>query len=163
MTDTKPTNSDGDLARLALRLHIAIPAATDHPWRPLGNPAPLQRHLVRCHRLDLDGEHADLFREQFTSPEQLQRFADEPAEARAILAFLLDPFVEQLLDVLDQLPAELHPIVLTEAPLTLRLSDSHDVHATDAGSAAQAGAVGDPGRTCGSRLFGAGPPRRCPM
>ncbi len=136
MTDPKPlpdSDLDDGVPALALRLHLAVPAATDHPWRPLGNSTRLQHHLVRRHRLDLDGEHAELFREQFTSPAQLHHFAHEPAAARAILAFLLDPFVDQVLDILGQLPAELHPIILSEVALALRLSDSHDMHASHAG------------------------------
>jgi hypothetical protein len=127
---TTPEDNNG-LAALALRLHTAVPAATDHPYRQLPNPARIERHLARRHRLDLGGEHGELFREQFRSPEQLHWFAHEPTEQRAILAVLLDPFVDQLLDVLGQLPAELHPIVLTETALALRLADGRILPATD--------------------------------
>ena len=127
MTDpTKPhpdSNPDDRVPALALRLHLAVPAATDHPWRQFGNPARTQQHLVHRHRLDLDGEQGALLREQFTSPQQLHRFAHEPTEARAILAIALEPFVNQLLDILGQLPAELHPIILSETALAVRLGD----------------------------------------
>jgi len=116
---------------LALRLHTAVPAAIDHPYRPLANSACTEHHLARRHRLDLDGEHGELFREHFTSPQQLHRFAHEPSEARAILAIALDPFVDQVLGILGQLPAELHPIVLAEAALAVRLGDGRIPPATD--------------------------------
>ncbi len=64
-------------------------------------------------------------------PQQLHRFAHEPSEARAILAIALDPFVDQVLGILGQLPAELHPIVLAEAALAVRLGDGRIPPATD--------------------------------
>jgi hypothetical protein len=99
--------------------------------RQLPNPARTTQHLARRHRLDLDGEHGELFREQFTSPEQLHRFAHEPTEQRAILAVLLDPFIDQILHILGQLPDQLHPIVLAEAALALRLADGRILPATN--------------------------------
>jgi hypothetical protein len=120
MTKPEPIPS-GEVAALALRLHSAVPAATDHPYRPLPNPTRTLQHLARRHRLDLDGEHAELFREHFTSPQQLHSFAHEPAEARALLAIALVPFVDQLRDILGQLPAALRPILLAETAQAVRL------------------------------------------
>jgi hypothetical protein len=131
MTDTKATHGGGDLAGLALRLHTAVPAATDHAYRHFGNPARLQHHLARRHRLDLDGEDGAPLREQFRSPEQLHRFAHEPTEARAVLAIALAPFVDQLLDILGQLPNELHPILLAETALALGPGDGLGAQPTD--------------------------------
>ncbi len=40
------------------------------------------------------------------------------------LALLLDPLVDQILDLLGELPRDLHPIVLAEAALATRLLDT---------------------------------------
>ena len=105
-------------------LHTAVPPATDHPYRPLASPASTTDHLSRRHHLDLDGAHAELFAEEFTRPDQLHRFAHEPTAERAMLALLLDPLVDQILDLLGQLPRDLYPIVLAEAALVTRLLDT---------------------------------------
>jgi hypothetical protein len=99
-----------------------VPPATDHPYQPLASPAGTARHLARRHRLDPDGEHAELFAQQFTSPDQLHSFAHEPTEERAILGLLLDPYLDQILDIVAQLPRDLHPLLLTEVALATRLS-----------------------------------------
>jgi hypothetical protein len=112
-----------DLPAVALLLHTAVPPATDHPYRPLASPASTARHLSRRHRVDPDGGHAELFAEEFTGPDQLHRFAHEPTEERALLALVLDPLVGQILDLLGQLPHDLHLIVLAEAALATRLLD----------------------------------------
>lgn len=101
MTDPKPrpdSDLDDGVPALALRLHTAVPVATDHIWR---------------------------------QPEQLHQFAHVSTKARAILAVALEPFVDQILDILDQLPTELHPIVLSEAALVLPLNDGREAHAPD--------------------------------
>jgi len=107
-----------------LLLHTAVPPATDHPYRKHPSPASTARHLAHQHHLDPDGEHAELFAEQFTGPDQLHQFAHEPAAERVILALLLDPLVDQILDLLGQLPRDLHPIVLAETALATRLLDT---------------------------------------
>ena len=66
---------------------------------------------------------AELFAEQFADPDQLHRFAHEPTEERAVLALLLEPLVDQILDLPGELPRDLHPIVLAEAALATRLLD----------------------------------------
>ncbi len=109
MRQPQPTLPN-DLPTVALLLHTAVPAATDHPYRK--------------HHLDPDGEHAELFAEQFTGPDQPHRFAHEPTAERAILALVLDPLVDQILAILGQLPRDLHPIVLAEAALATRLLDA---------------------------------------
>ncbi len=109
---------------VALLLHTAVPPATDHPYRPHASPASTTSHLAGRHGIQLDGEHAQLLAEQFTDPDQLHRFAHEPTDERAVVALLVDPLVDQLLDLLDQqLPRDLHPIVLAEAALAVRLLD----------------------------------------
>ncbi len=112
-----------DLPAVALLLHIAVPPATDHPYHKFPSPASTARHLDHQHHLDPDGEHDELFAEQFTSPDQLHRFAHESTAERAILALVLDPLVDQVLDILGQIPSDLHPILLAEAALATRLLD----------------------------------------
>jgi len=112
-----------DVSAVAL-LHAAVPPTTKHAYRKLASPASTASHLACRHGIELDGEHAELFAEQFTDPDQLHRFAHEPTGERAILALLLDPLVDQILDLLGQLPRDLHPIVLAEAALATRLLDT---------------------------------------
>jgi len=120
---TPPVDRTG-LPAVALLLHTAVPPATDHPYRKHPSPASTAHHLARQHHLDPDGEHAELFAEQFNGPDQLHRFAHEPTAERAILALVLDPLVDQILNLLSQLPRDLHPIVLAEAALATRLLDA---------------------------------------
>jgi hypothetical protein len=122
MRQPQPT-PPADLPAVALLLHTAVPPATDHEYRKLPSPASTARHLDRQHHLGPDGEHAELFAEQFTGPDQLHRFAHEPTEERAILALVLDPLVDQILAVLGQLPRDLHAILLAEVALATRLLD----------------------------------------
>jgi hypothetical protein len=109
---------------VALLLHTAVPPATDHAYRKLASPASTTSHLAGRHGIELGGEHAELFAEQFADPDQLHRLAHEPTQERVILALLLDPLVDQILDVLGELPRDLHPIVLAEAALATRLLDT---------------------------------------
>ncbi len=112
--------ADVDVSAVALLLHTVVPPATDHAYRKLADTA---GHLAGRHGLDLDGKHAELLAEQFTDPDQLHRFAHEPTEQRVILALLVDPLVDQILDLLGQLPSDLHQVVLAEAALATRLLD----------------------------------------
>jgi len=113
-----------DVSAVGLLLHTAVPPATDHAYRKLASPASTASHLAGRHGIQLGGEHAELLAEQFADPDQLHRFAHEPTEQRAVLALLLDPLVDQILDLLGQLPRDLHPIVLAEAALATRLLDT---------------------------------------
>ena len=112
--------ADLDVPAVALLLHTVVPPATDHPYRKHPSTA---SHLAGRHGLDLAGEHAELLAEQFANPDQLHQFAHEPTEQRAILALFLDPLVDQILDLLAQLPSDLHSIVLAEAALATHLLD----------------------------------------
>jgi hypothetical protein len=118
-----PPADSTDLPAVALLLHTVVPPATDHAYRKHASPASTASHLAGHHRLDPGGEHARLLAEQFTDPDQLHRFAHEPTEQRAILGLLLDPVVDQILDLLGQLPSDLRAIVLAEAALATRLLD----------------------------------------
>lgn len=116
--------STSDVPAVALLLHTVVPPATDHPYRKHASPASTASHLAGQHSIQLGGEHAQLLAEQFTNPDQLHRFAHEPTEQRAILGLFLDPLVDQILDLLaQQLPSDLHPIVLAEAALAVHLLD----------------------------------------
>ncbi len=115
--------STSDVPAVALLLHTVVPPATDHPYRKHASPASTASHLAGQHRIQLGGEHAQLLAQQFTDPDQLHRFAHEPTQQRVILALFLDPLVDQILNLLAQLPSDLHPIVLAEAALAVRLLD----------------------------------------
>jgi len=117
---TPPPADPADLPAVALLLHHAVPPATDHPYQPLASPADIARHLAGRHRLDPDGEHAELF----TGPEQLHRFVHKSTQERLSLAELVAPFVGQILDLLGPLASDLHPIVLAEVALATQLLDA---------------------------------------
>jgi hypothetical protein len=117
--------STSDVPAVALLLHTVVPPATDHPYRKHASPASTASHLAGRHGVQLGGEHAQLLAREFTDLDQLHRFAHEPTQQRAILALFLDPLVDQILDLLaQQLPSELHPIVLAEAALATALLDA---------------------------------------
>jgi hypothetical protein len=125
VSNPSTTPSAGDMPAVALLLHTVLPPATDHPYRKHTSPASTASHLAGRHGLQLGGEHAQLLAQQFTDPDQLHRFAHEPTQQRAILALLLDPLVDQILDLLaQQLPSDLHPIALAEAALATALLDA---------------------------------------
>jgi hypothetical protein len=79
--------------------------------------------LPAGHGLELGGEHAELFAQMFLDSDQLHRFAHKPTQQRAILVLVLDPLVDQILNLLGQFPQELHPLVLAEAALASQLLD----------------------------------------
>jgi hypothetical protein len=122
-TSTTPPADPSDVPAVALLLHTVVPPATDHAYRKHVGPASTASHLAGRHGIQLGGDHAELLAEQFTDPDQLHRFAHESTQQRAILALVLDPLVDQILDLLDHLPSDLHPIVLAEAALAVRLLD----------------------------------------
>jgi hypothetical protein len=124
VSNPSTTPSARDVPAVALLLHTVVPPATDHAYRKHPSPASTASHLAGQHGIQLGGEHAQLLAEQVTNPHQLHRFAHEPTEQRAILGLFLDPLVDQILDLLaQQLPSDLHPIVLAEAALATRLLD----------------------------------------
>jgi hypothetical protein len=120
----QPPDDRTGLPTVALLLHTVVPPATDHPYRKLPSPAGTASHLAHDHRIDPDGEHAELLCEHFSDPDQLHRFAHEPAEERVLLDELVDPLVDKILHLLGQLPSDLHPIVLAEAALATRLGEA---------------------------------------
>ena len=134
LSPTDPT--DVSAAALLLLLHTTVPPATDHAYRTHASPASTASHLAGRHGIQLGGEHAELLAEQFADPDQLHRFAHEPTEQRAMLALLLDPLVDQILDLLGQLPRDLHPIVLAKAGLATHLEDTSTQPATPPPAAA---------------------------
>jgi Resolvase, N terminal domain len=119
-----PPADPGDLPTMALLLHTLVPPATDHPYHQHVSPASTASHLAGRHGIRLGGAYVHLLAEQVADPDQLHRFAHQPTQQRVILGLVLDPLVDQLLDLLgQQLPPDLHPLVLAEAALAVHLHD----------------------------------------